>query len=461
MSTNRLETPAARPKPPERTVDFADAKVKPQVRTMVRYGLILYFVMVLAEGVFRKWILPDLNQFIYIAKDVVLLLVCARVIVSLGYIPIPRTLRHSPVGHLFIAFAIYSFCEGFNPLLPHWKLGLWGIRTYVLPMSLVYLVPLGMPDPRMNERYFRLYLLIGIPIALLCFVQYQMPRNHIINKYSNSELGKNVALVSGAVRVSGPFSYITGLTTYVGFQAAGLLGVLFASRWQWKNNKLMWLTLSLTVALIPMTGSRTVAMYFLLYIFIILALSQAVLRGASGNARMVLAGICLAALCIGLFGDALERFAERARVSSDTSDRLIRLISQPFDQLEFGGLFGYGAAATHQAAPVLVPGGESYYWLPKIRGMEEEIGRIVLELGGFGVLLYVALKFSVCATVFNYIRRFGRNVPLTIPVATLLTATSCMITGMIFNSVGSSFYWGMFGLFIAQANATRVVVRKS
>jgi hypothetical protein len=67
----------------------------------------------------------------------------------------------------------------------------------------------------------------------------------------------------------------------------------------------------------------------------------------------------------------------------------------------------------------------------------------------------MAFYLVVCIAVFNYIRRHGQNVPLAIPTACLLTAASCMVTGMLFSSVGSSFYWGMFGLFLAQANATR------
>jgi hypothetical protein len=320
-------------------------------------------------------------------------------------------------------------------------------------MCLLYLIPLGMPDPRMNERYFRLYLLLGIPIAALCMLQYQLPPGHILNKYSNLEAGEGVATVVDAVRVTGPFSYITGLTIYMAFQAAGLLGVLFASRWKFKNNRLMWLTLLMTVAVIPMTGARTLVMYFLLYLVIIFALSQLVLQGTGEMAKMVFAGICVAAISIGLFGDAFDRLAERARTSHDVTNRLERLVFQPFRFLEHGGLFGYGAAATHQAAPVLVPGGASYYWLP-VHNFEEEAGRVMLELGGFGFLLYIALKISVCAAVFQYIRTYRNSVPMAIPVACLLTATSCMVTGMIFSSVGSSFYWGMFGLFIAQANAT-------
>src|SRR5262245_10939799 len=114
----------------------APENIKPQVRTMVRWGLYLYFILLLGEGALRRWIVPELNQYIYVAKDALLVFICARVVLSLGYIPIPLSLRRSNVGALFIAFAIYTFCEGFNPRLPNTILGLWGIRTYVLPMSL-------------------------------------------------------------------------------------------------------------------------------------------------------------------------------------------------------------------------------------------------------------------------------------------------------------------------------------
>ncbi len=456
MPAVNLNTPIPRGYPAARPANAADAKVKPQVRTMVRYGLFLYFLMVLLEGVFRKWLLPDLNQLIYIAKDAILALVCARVIVSLGYIPIPRTLRHSKVGHLFIAFAVYSLCQGFNPRLPNTILGAWGIRTYVLPMSLAYLVPLAMPDPRMNERYFRRYLLLGIPIALLCLAQYQLPPNHLVNKYSNAELGESVAVVGDAVRVSGPFSYITGLTTYIAFQLAGVFGVLFASGWKWRGNKLLWLAFLLAVIVVPMTGSRALVAFSLLYLGILLALDSVLKQGAGGQSRMLISFICVAAISIGFFGEAFDRLSERARTAGDTESRLYSIFIKPIEFFDQAGLFGYGAAATHQAAPVLVPGGASYYWLPKIY-FEDESGRVMLEMGAFGFVLYVVLKVAICFQVFNYIRNFGRAVPLTIPVACLLTATSCMITGMIFNSVGSSFYWGVFGLFVAQANATRVV----
>jgi hypothetical protein len=409
--------------------------------------------LLLLEGVLRRWVLPSFNEYIYVAKDMLLVFICLRVVLALGYIPIPQVLRHTNVGTMFFAFAVFTFCQGFNPRLPNTTLGLWGVRTYVVPMCLLCLIPLGMPDPRANERYFRLYLLFGIPIAMLCMLQYRLPPGHILNKYANAEIGKNVATVMNVVRVSGPFSYISGLTTYVMFQSAGLLGVLFANRWKFTGNKLIWLSFLLTVAVIPMTGSRSVALYFVLYLLIVAALSQTVLRGSGGTSKMVFAGICVAALSIGLFGEAFDRLAERARTSGDTASRFERILIQPFRFVEVGGLFGFGAAATHQAAPVLVPNGGSYFWLPT-RDFEEEAGRVMIELGGFGFLLYTALKISVCAYVFQYIRKYRYAVPLTIPIACLLTVTSCMVTGMIFSSVGSSFYWGMFGLFVAQANAT-------
>jgi hypothetical protein len=423
---------------------------------MVRQGLIFYFILVILEGVLRKWLLPEFNQYIYVAKDAVLAFLCLRVVFSIGYIPMPQSLRRTTVGQLLVVFAVYSFAQGFNFNLPNIKLGIWGIRTYVLPMSLVYLVPLGLPDPRQNERLFRYYLLLGIPIAILCFVQYRLPATHILNQYSNveSELGPGVAMVMDAVRVSGPFSYISGLSIFAAFEAAGLLAMLFASRWKVQGNKLIWLALLLTIAVIAMTGSRAIVCYFVLYLLIVAGLGPVLKQGSAAPSRMIVAGICLASLTIGVFGDALDRLAERHQIAGDTKARIYSVVLDPFDHLDEAGLFGFGAAASHQAAPVLVPGGHSFYWLPN-GWVEGETGRVMIEMGGFGFVLYIALKFAVCGSVFQYIRRYGARVPLSIPVACLLTSASCMVTGMLFSSVGSSFYWGMFGLFLAQANATR------
>lgn len=427
--------------------------VRPGVRATVRVGLVMYFLMVILEGAFRKWLLPDANQYIYVAKDVVLAVLCAYAITSIGYLPIPRAMRRSNVGYLFMAFAVYCFVEGFNYQLPNTLLGIWGIRTYVLPMSLVYLVPLGMPDPRVNERMFRRYLWIGIPMAFLCFAQYRLPAGHMLNRYANNELGQKVALVINAVRVTGTFSYISGLGVYVAFQAAALLAVLFADGWRLKRNVWIWLNLLLTIAVIPMTGSRAIALYFVLYLMALAVLGPAARQRGASQARFFIGGICVAALCVGLFGDAFDRLAERTRTSGDTRSRFENVVLQPFQFLELAGLFGYGAAATHQAAPALVPGGASYYWLPRVY-FEDEPGRVMLEMGGVGFLLYLALKISVCTAVFHYIRTYGYAVPLAIPVSCLLMATSCIVGSVLFSSVGSSFYWGMLGLHVAQADAT-------
>jgi hypothetical protein len=459
MSVEQLRASAA----PRRVAPQAIGAFQavPHVRAMVRRGLIFYFSLVILEGVFRKWLLPDFNQYIYVAKDAVLAFLCLRVLLSIGRIPMPEWLRRTTVGQLFVAFAIYSIAQGFNFNLPNITLGIWGIRTYVLPMSLVYLVPMGLPDPRQNERLFRYYLMLGIPIAFLCFVQYRLPANHILNQYSNSEaeLGPGVAMVSDAVRVSGPFSYISGLSIFAAFESAGLLAILFASHWKLRGNILVWLNLLLTIGVIAMTGSRAIVCYFVLYLLIVAGLGPLLKQGGTGRYRMVAVGICTASLAIGLFGDAFDRLAERHRMAGDTRARLNSLVFEPIDLLDEAGLFGFGAAASHQAAPVLVPGGQSFYWLPN-GWVEGEPGRVMIELGGVGFLLYMAVKLAICITVYNYIRRYGHNVPLAIPTACLLTAASCMVTGMLFSSVGSSYYWGMIGLFLAQANATRLRVVK-
>jgi hypothetical protein len=461
---SRIESPArVRAAAPfsgtSRVLSAATPVVRPQVRAFVRNGLIVYFLMVLLEGTFRKWLLPDFNQYIYVAKDAVLAFLCLRVVLTFGRVPAPAWLRESSIGQVFAVFTVFSFCEGFNFHLPNTLLGIWGIRTYVLPMSLVYLIPIGFPDPFANERYFRKYLLLGIPIALLCMAQYQLPPSHVLNRYANSDFTDAVALVVDAVRVTGPFSYISGLASYLLFSVAGLLGVLFASRWSIRGNLLIWICLLMSVGVIPMTGSRAIAAYSILYVLITVALAPLLRQGGSASSRLFVAFIAIVSVSISFYGEAFDRLAERARTSYDTHTRFYNLVFQPAEFADEAGLFGFGAASTHQAAGVLVPGGASYYWLPRVY-FEDEAGRVMLELGSIGFLLYLCVKVGVCLAVYQYIRQYGFAVPLAIPVACLLTTASGMLYQMLFNSVGSSFYWGMFGLFVAQANATRMRLKQ-
>ena len=254
--------------------------------------------------------------------------------------------------------------------------------------------------------------------------------------------------------MTGTFSYITGLGTYLNFELATLLAILFASGWKVQGNQLLWLALALSVAVVPMTGARANAVYFVMQLGIVAVLSNASRQNAAAQSRFLLAGVCVAALSVAFFGEAFERLGKRAAQAGDTKGRIESLVLQPFWFIDYGGFIGFGAAATHQAAPVLVPGGGSYYWLPT-RNFEDEAGRVMLELGAVGFALYIAVKVSVCIAAYNYISRYRQSVPMVLPAAFLLMATCCLTTGMIFNSVGSSFYWGLFGLFMTQVCATK------
>src|SRR5262249_19506847 len=159
------------------------------------------------------------------------------------------------------------------------------------------------------------YVLLGIPIAILCIVQYRLPATHFLNRYSNADRSlpispASVAMVGDAVRVTGPFSYISGLSTYLSFVTASLLGLMMSARWKLKGNALTWLGLFLTVVVIPMTGARALVMYFILYVMILVAISSMLKQGKAAPSKMIIAGICFASLSIGMFGQAFDRFAE-------------------------------------------------------------------------------------------------------------------------------------------------------
>src|SRR6266446_2483496 len=92
------------------------------------------------EGAVRKWAFPDYGQFIYLAKDILLLGAYA------GFF-LPRILRHQlfalrhPVTMPLLLFGIVAVLELANPLLPNLAIGLFGLKAYLVYVPLLYLMP--------------------------------------------------------------------------------------------------------------------------------------------------------------------------------------------------------------------------------------------------------------------------------------------------------------------------------
>src|SRR5439155_16654938 len=96
-------------------------------------------VLAVFEGAARKWLFPDYGQFVYFAKDVLLLGAYA------GFF-LPRVLRHQPIAlrhpatKCLALLGLVAALELANPLLPNFAIGLFGIKAYLVYAPLLYLV---------------------------------------------------------------------------------------------------------------------------------------------------------------------------------------------------------------------------------------------------------------------------------------------------------------------------------
>src|SRR5207247_6310772 len=82
--------------------------------------------------------------------------------------------------------------------------------------SLLLLIPAAVRrwDEAAWRRAFLIYVpLIAVPALALGVYQFFQPPTHWINRYAHETQG--VAAIAGSARITGPFPYITGMSTFI------------------------------------------------------------------------------------------------------------------------------------------------------------------------------------------------------------------------------------------------------
>jgi hypothetical protein len=195
------------------------------------------------------------------------------------------------------------------------------------------------------------------------------------------------------VRVSGTFSYITGMAAFL--QVATLFGtalVIAGAR-----SPTFLLSLGLVVLCLPATGSRAVIAVVLVGVVMMLA--------AAAGARLVSAKVAFRALAVSaLFAGASSMFMDTAwkalqdRYEENRQEgqgRVITAFTNAFAFTDVAGPTGFGTGTANLGAAALKPKDvPAFSWFPEGLGFEEESGRIVLELGWIGLILSLSLRVS-------------------------------------------------------------------
>jgi hypothetical protein len=215
---------------------------------LIRWGIWTYFILLIFEGVLRKWIVPGLATPLLVVRDpiaiaVLWLAVKSKLLplnifivtmVSIGTLGIITALT---LGHGSLVVALY----GARPMIIH------------LPFAFVIGRVLNRSDV---INYGKLTLLLAVPMTALVFLQFYSPQSAFVNRGVGGDMeGAGFSGAMGYMRPPGTFSFTNGLTLFFGLVIAFIF-------YFWLNTKrvdktLLWLSTASLLIAIPLSISRS------------------------------------------------------------------------------------------------------------------------------------------------------------------------------------------------------------
>jgi len=399
------------------------------------------------EGAVRKWIFPEWSMEIYLVKDFIVAIMLIASFSASRFVSSNDLFwgwRKSWISFVLPLYGGIVFIDAFNPNLPNLALGLWGLKVHLLYISLLFIIPIIYQRwPGLLWRDVRIILFLGIGIAVLGLIQFSLPPGHFLNRYVVEGSSISTFGITNAVRVTGTFPYITGMTVFMLFTTALSLTILLSG----PKNTFWLITLTASVALMGaamvMTGSRWGA--YMLILFVLFISYQIGVRLLSRPAVIGLVFFAIALFVAATFWDnALQALILRAQSASDKDTRVATMLFGFWRFITEVGALGYGSGSTHQAAPALVPGG-FYEWLSPIdiRTFEDEPSRVLVELGLIGFVVILSLRLFLISYGLWVIRvaRGTAAFPLAVFYTFSLIALGTGSSSVIFNPTANLLFW--------------------
>ena len=424
----------------------------PRLIVHIKRLIWLYFFLLIFEGTFRKWILPQYSDVLLVVRDPVVIAIYylalkARVFPRNGYIFALGVI--GILSWLVSLVVLYPYI-GPKPLI---LVTGFGFRSNFLHLPLVFII--GKILDKEDVLKLGKWVLIGLmPMCVLLAVQFNSAPDSFINRTTG--LGETTQITAGGdkIRPPGTFSFVSGVIFYAALSAAYLVyGAL--TRGVYKNWLLLGGGLALVVA-IGVSGSRSVFLAVLVVISSLLAII--VFRPSAmnqfGRNLLIVVVVMLVAVRLPVFKEGVQVLSERFTAVAEAEERSIAgdLLTRTFEGFIEGIGFlgrspigGYGLGiGTNGGAKFLT--GRSIYLLS-----EGEWGRVVLESGPILGLAYIVwrtmLTFKLGLFSYRQLKR-GDILPLMLYSAGFLS----LLNGQFGQPTNLGFAVFVCGLCLAAAN---------
>ncbi len=388
---------------------------------MLRQLAWTYFWLLLFEGAFRKWITPGLSSVLLLIRDPVVIMLYAA---ALGQNVFPFSVFTAATG-LLAALSLATSVAGYGTM----GITLYGIHADFLHLPLIVLLP-KIFTRKDVARIGLMMLIISVPMLLLSIVQFKGGPESYWNVGAGGTVGGQLYAAAGKVRVSGTFSFVTGMVSYISISAAFVLYGLMSRR-IYPKLVLMAALPSLIVTLV-ISGSRSaVAQVAIVCVLVILMSFQRPEAFGAALKPLILTVACCSALTYmtPIFDEGLAvhkaRFESAGGVKEGMVDRFFGELAGGFNTLFVAPTLGYGIGLGTSAGAQMLSGRTGF-----MLG-EGEWDRVLYESGPFigGAYLLLRIFMAIHMTI-TALQSYARGQPLS------LLLLSTVLVGLVTSQFG-------------------------
>src|SRR5690348_9684915 len=324
----------------------------------VRMSIWIYLILLLVEGVLRKWVVPQLSDPLLIIRDPVVLAIYYFAIRA-GRFPWNAYVVLALVIGMLSVIVTIVILVSYIPIKTILLVAAYGFRSDFLHIPLIFVIAevLDIEDVKKIGRWV---LLLSVPMAALMMLQFNASPDSFINKTVGVGEGLQLSTAGGKIRPPAVFSFISGPIFYLSATTAFVIyGALSARIYKG------WLLLAASAAILSgviVSGSRGCVLavgLVALAILVILAVRPSAVNKIGGT----LLAVAIVGFLLVLFASRLpflkegmdvlsERFTTSAEIAETTVvggllERMLQEFTDPFIYLPNMPLSGWGRSEEH------------------------------------------------------------------------------------------------------------------
>lgn len=465
LQPQALRAPPDRPRrlAPRAGVGAGAAVMSPareRARTRLVWTVMLIYLLVIFEGAIRKYIAPQLGQYIFFVRDP---FVIYAYLLAFRFALWPRNQAWCSLSFFLCGFGVFLFLLqvgifGLDNI--RLILGVYGWRSYFFYLPLAFLI--GAQFRRQDLlRFARVTLMLAVPMGVLVLAQFASPPDAPINVgvAEEQELQfKSVGITVERIRTTGTFTSPGGQGLFIGSSFALLMGLLLLPKPR-PSPLFLGICSAGLLTCIGLSGSRGAILTCGVMLMFAIGLAL-VGKGGALKLKAVLLPICLVIIAITLypvvFPDGFETFMTRWNQAASTESASGGIGGRAFlGLIHFTRLIGdvpvlgYGLGYGGNASIILGAevDGVQVGWLG-----EADFSRHMLDLGPIFGVCYIVLRLMLIVwlakLVFNSTRRTSDPMPMMTFAFASLSLLSGQITGL---GTANAYCWLFVGLCIASA----------